>query len=816
MSQPEFESTPDPLIQMNELIERFGTEGLRQRQLIANRMLRQAGAHYTRSVGKRNSQIKDWALDPIPVVISAQSWKRIEFGISQRTDLLNKIYKDIYSDQKLIKEGVIPASLIYMNSGYLRALGNQNSKEIGNIILSASDLIESEKNEFCVVSDRIQAPSGLGYALQNRRVTSQLYSEPLFQERTSKLYAIFNSLTNSLKALTGKENPRAVILTPGSLSETFYEQKLLASYLGLSIVEGRDLTVSNGRVWFQSTEGEEAIDVIIRRVDQDWCDPVELRGESLLGVPGLVEVIRQGGVILANPLGTGVLESPALLKYLPAISQFFGEDQLSLRSVETLWGAEDLEQTLDQLAEMIIKPFQRDGRNSGSIYGPELSDKQLDTLRSKIKKSPEQFVAQEIIHSIQRASWQKGDLVKRGSITRTYSVFDENYYQVMRGGFTRSEVSSSRGIFTNQLGAINKDTWIVGTSVTDEYKLDLALTSGHAPKPGHEIRLNENLFWIARYLVRSETLLSSLDTLIQSVSEQSLDAYQAHSLLSLINKQADDTLDDLVLQFQDLPLTNDAIYRLLQVAELGSIQGTLQSVLFASESIFDQWSGSIQRTLNTVQEILIQLNQESYLPNEYRELALMISHLQSLVRSLQSAIPETGSHETAKQLYQVGTEIEKAQQIIIKLQHLITHPLDTPLFSNLMLFDQNLFGSDLFGQFTQQYQTIGEVLELLAGDHRSPDSLAHVIDSLNQALLNLDREHQSSLLPSYREPVLEMVQDLQEIRFDESSEQQTTKSWIERFQRWEKMLNKIASEIEQSYCGEKLTPRIFSPRTSLR
>ncbi len=168
--------------------------------------------------------------------------------------------------------------------------------------------------------------------------------------------------------------------------------------------------------------------------------------------------------------------------------------------------------------------------------------------------------------------------------------------------------------------------------------------------------------------------------------------------------------NDLVLQFQDLPLTNDAIYRLLQVAELGSIQGTLQSVLFASESIFDQWSGSLQRALhNTVQEILIQLNQESYLPNEYRELALMISHLQSLVRSLQSAIPETGSHETAKQLYQVGTEIEKAQQIIIKLQHLISHPLDTPLFSNLMLFDQrNLFGSDLFGQFISNIKPLAK------------------------------------------------------------------------------------------------------------
>lgn len=816
MSKSDFDSTVEPYIQLNELIASFGSEGLRQRQLLANRMLRQTGAHFTRSIENRNSQIKDWVLDPIPVTIKASIWDTIDSGISQRTDILNKIYKDIYSDQKLIKDGVIPASLIYQNSGFLRALGNQNRKNIGDIILSASDLIESEKNEFCVVSDRVQAPSGLGYALQNRRVTSQLYSEPLFQERTSKLYAIFNSLNMSLRTLTGKENPRVVILTPGSLSETFYEQKLLSSYLGFSIVEGRDLSVSNGRVWFQSTEGEEAVDVIIRRVDQDWCDPVELRGESLLGVPGLIEVIRQGGIILANPLGAGVLESPALLKYLPDIARFFGEDQLGLRSVETLWGEEDLDQTLDQLAKLIIKPFQRDGRYSGSIYGPALTDEQLDTLRRKIKKSPEQFVAQEIVHSIKRVSWQEGALVQRGSITRTYSVFDYSNYKVMRGGFTRSEVCSSRGIYTNELGAINKDTWIVGTSVTDEYKLDLALTSIHSPKPEQEVRTNENFFWIARYLVRSNTLLSSLDTLIQTVSEQSLDAYQGHSLLTLINKQADDTLEDLILKYKDLSITSDAIYQLIQITELGSIQGTLQSVLFASESIFDQWSDSLQRTLHTIQEILIQINQESYEPNEYRELALIISHLQSLVRSLQSAIPDSGSHETPKKLFHVAHEIEKAQQIIIKLQHLISHPLDTPLFSNLMLFEQDLFSSDIYGQFTQPYQTIGEVLELLAGDHRSPDSLAHVIDSLNKELLNLDREHQSSLLPSYREPVLEMVQDLQDIRFDESSVQQSTKSWNERFNRWEKMLNQIASEIEQSYWGKKLTPRIFSPRTNLR
>lgn len=811
--ETDFESTPDPLVEMNELIQSFGSEGLRQRQLLANRMLRQAGAHYTSSVGKSYSQIQDWVLDPIPVTFKSSTWDSLESGISQRTGIYNKIYKDIYSSQQLIKEGVIPAALVYQNAGYLRALGNQDRNHLGNIILSASDFIETANGEFCVVSDRTQAPSGLGYALQNRLITSQLYSEPLFQQRTSRLYSIFNTLINSLKKLTNKENPRVVILTPGSLSETFYEQKLLASYLGISIVEGRDLTVSNGRVWFQTTEGEEVVDVIIRRVDQDWCDPVELRGESLLGIPGLIEVIRHGGVILANPLGTGVLESPAFLKYLPNITRFFGEEELTLRSVETLWGEDDLEQTLDQLATMIIKPFQRDGRNNTSIYGPTLSPKQLDILRCKIDKSPEKFVAQEIVGSSQRASWQNGNLVHRGYITRTYSVFNNGRYTVMRGGFTRSEVSSSKGIFTNQLGAINKDTWIVGTLDKVDNRLDQALTSDFAPNHGYEIRINENYFWIGRYLVRSETLLASLETLAQNASDQGLAPYQQRSLLSLTNNQASNTLQSIVEQFHDSPLTTDGIYQLLRVSKLGSIQGTLQSVLFASESIFDQWSGSIQRTFHTVQEILIQINQRRYATNEYRELVLLIAHMQSLVRSLQAAIPETGTYETAKQLYRVGYEIEKAQQIIIKLRHLIRNPLDTLPFSSLMLFDQNLNGRELFGQLTQKHQTIEKVLELLASDHRSPDSFSNVIDSLNQSLLNLDRDNQSSLLPSYREPILEMVQDLQNIRFDHSSEQQKTKSWIDRFDQWEIMLNRVAFEVAQNYCGENLTPRIFSPRT---
>lgn len=799
--------------ELNALIRQFGSAGLYQRKSQCDYLLSESGARYIRHVGANVAQIRDWTLDPIPAVIEQRKWEIVSAGLVQRTHALNHLFHDIYGSQQVIKDGVIPAALVYRNGGYLRPLHTLDSAGLGDIILSASDLILDERGQFCVVSDRVQAPSGMGYALQNRRVSAKLYPEPLFSQRTCKLYSIFNVLLSSLTELSGQEKPRIVVLTPGSLSETFYEQKLIAGYLGFPLVEGRDLSVSKGRVWFKSTEGEEPIDLIIRRVDQEWCDPVELRGDSLLGIPGLIEVVRQGGVILANPLGTGVLESPALLKYLPRISEYYGLGELELRSAKTWWGAEDVDYVIDQLPSLIVKPFQRGRQSSASIYGPNLSPKQLNRLREAIRSQPFDYVSQEIIASTKIAAWQHGNLVERGCITRAYGVRYRSDYHIMPGGFTRTEVSSSRGIFTNQHGAINKDTWIVGADAIKEQDVKLNIAPNHSKRASHETRVHENFFWLARYLERSVHLLTTVQSLIHLFYEQPSGLLQRHPLLALHQRQTGGVIathqhQSPLLQNGSL---NEVIHQLFHNTELGSLQGTLQSVLFTAENIYESWTNESREAFNALQYALIVINQDPPISVESEQLQEQVSELQLLVETLSSCSHSMYANDIAHQLFQVGLHIERGQQVLIKLRHILDYPLDMPAGQRLLLTNEFEWETKLFGQFTQHYQTTGDMLALLTGDHRSPHSFAHVIDSLNTVLLNINRDQHSSLLPSYREPILEMVRNLQDLRFEDSMQHQSGECWQENFVRWDALLMNIANEIEAGYCNERLTPRVLSP-----
>ncbi|MGB1062652.1 MAG: circularly permuted type 2 ATP-grasp protein, partial [Ketobacter sp.] len=280
----------------------LGDTELERRRTDARRLLRENGVTY-HIYSDPKGQKRTWQLDPVPLLINSQDWAAISVGLKQRARLLDMILRDIYGPRRLIKEGLIPAELIYAQQGFLRACDQVQVKDLPHLLLYAADLARGPDGRMWVIGDRSQAPSGAGYALETRMAMTRVMAEEFRRTQVHRLSIFFRHLRSMLASLLPhrKDDPRVVILTPGPHNETYFEHAYLASYLGYSLVQGDDLTVRGGKVWMKSLDGLKQVDIIVRRVDDTFCDPLELREDSHLGVPGLLQAARLGNVIIANP-----------------------------------------------------------------------------------------------------------------------------------------------------------------------------------------------------------------------------------------------------------------------------------------------------------------------------------------------------------------------------------------------------------------------------------------------------------------------------------------------------------------------------------
>ena len=315
---------------------------------------------------------RPWEVDPLPLLLSAGEWEQIEAGIAQRADLLNRVLGDIYGAQDLLRSGAIPPAVIFGHSGFLHPAQGIRPPGGMHLFQYAADLARSPDGRWWVVSDRTQAPSGAGYALENRLVVSRVFPQMFRDLHVEHLASFFAGLRESLlhSAPRGDGPPLVVLLTPGPYNETYFEHALLARYLGFALVEGNDLTVRDGCVWMKTVEGLKRVNAILRRQDDDYCDPLELRSDSALGVAGLTDCARRGTVLLANALGAGVLESGALLGYLPKLSEQLLGEPLKLPSVATWWLGEPaaLDDAWKRLDNILIKPLERSAREPDPAF----------------------------------------------------------------------------------------------------------------------------------------------------------------------------------------------------------------------------------------------------------------------------------------------------------------------------------------------------------------------------------------------------------------------------------------------------------------
>lgn len=464
---------------------------------------------------------RPWELDMLPLIIGANEWAKLSAAVAQRATLLDAVLRDLYGPRTLLAEGLLPPALVYGQRGYKWPCHGTLPPGGHFLNVYAVDVARSPDGNWWVIADRTQGPSGAGYALQNRIVISQAFPDAFRELHVHTIADFFRSLQNGLARMApcDGEAPLMVLLTPGTFNETYFEHAFLARYLGFPLVEGQDLTVRDDTVYLKTLRGLRRVHAILRRLDDDYCDPLELRADSALGVPGLLGAVRAGRVLVANALGSGVLESSALFGFLPAIAERLLGEPLRMPSVASWWCGEApaLEYTLENLAELVIKPAFA-GMRREPVFGHQLDAAARARLIDSIKAQPHAYVAQEWVRLSQAPVWggaglpgqaDPGPHLSARSVgLRLFAAATPEGYVVMPGALTRVAPRGDVEVISMQRGGLSKDTWVRAAGPVHRTTLlkkrlgviDLLCTGTDIPS-----RVGENLFWMGRYSERCES-----------------------------------------------------------------------------------------------------------------------------------------------------------------------------------------------------------------------------------------------------------------------------------------------------------------------
>jgi uncharacterized circularly permuted ATP-grasp superfamily protein/uncharacterized alpha-E superfamily protein len=490
-----------------------GAELARRGVELARRLIVENGVTYNVYADPQGRD-RPWVLDPLPILLTAQEWQEIEAGVAQRARLFDALLSDLYGPQRLLMDGTVPPQLPFGHPNFLWPCHGLKPAGGNWLRVYAVDISRSADGQWWALADRTQAPSGPGYALENRQIVSRIFPELLRDVGARPLNGFFAALRDSLLRAAPEDEPaHAVVLTPGSFNETYFEHAYLARQLGLPLVEGHDLTVRGNTVYLKTLGGLRRVHAILRRLDDDFCDPVELRADSALGVPGLIGVVRAGRVVLGNALGSGVLESAAWMGFMPPAAERLLGEKLRLPSVATWWCGEPLalDYVLENLERLVLKPA-FPNQKFEPLFGRNLDAAQRSELGARVRAKPHAYVAQERLAFSQAPVWRgmgasvasQSGFAARALAIRVYAVATPSGYRVMPGGLARI-AGDNADIVSMQRGGGSKDVWVLAA---DRNKVDDAASVSSAPRILRQddlpSRLAENLFWLGRYAERCD------------------------------------------------------------------------------------------------------------------------------------------------------------------------------------------------------------------------------------------------------------------------------------------------------------------------
>src|SRR4030081_3635020 len=477
----------------------------------ADRHLREAGVTY-RAPGEAADKL--WPLSHLPLLIGAAEWQQLCAGIVQRAELLELVLNDLYGEARLIAEGAVPAAAIAGSNEYLRSVCGIKPPGGRYLNLYAADIGRGPDGRWWVLDDRQQAPPGTVYALETRLVLSRAFASLYKSMNVERVAPFCEAFRESLRASADRDEPRIGLLTPGSFAETYFEHATLARYLGFLLVEGDDLAVSGDRIHIRTVAGLKRLDVLLRRVDANFLDPLELDASSHLGVPGLIDVIRKNGVVVANMPGSGVMEARALLGFLPSLSRRFFSEELKIPHIATWWGGQKSarEEVLSRLDEVAIEgAYGRGvpGFGTGPVLAGELSPSERERLKTAISDRGIDYVGQELVRLSTTPVWDNGRITPRPFVLRVFAAATPDGWTIMPGGFCRiAEQLDARAVSMGD-GARAADVWVVSDKAVSTATLLPAVDTVRIRRIAGVVpsRAADNLFWLGRYLERAEATL---------------------------------------------------------------------------------------------------------------------------------------------------------------------------------------------------------------------------------------------------------------------------------------------------------------------
>jgi len=730
------------------------------------RLLMENGVTYN-IYGDPSGLNRPWDLDIIPFLISKQEWSVIESGLLQRAELLNLILADIYGERRLIRNGILPAELVYNHTGFLRQCAGIHHPGKHHLIMYSADLARSKDGRVWVVNDRTQAPSGSGYALENRTAMTRVLPELFNGLKVRHLSPYFSALRDGLNEIAPHQrlNPRIVILTPGSSNETYFEHSYLSSYLGFTLVQGNDLIVKDSHVWLKTMGGLERVDVILRRVDDIYCDPLELKEDSQLGVPGLLQAVRSGHVSIANPIGSSVLENPGLMPFLQPIARFFLSEDLIIPTIASWWCGQpkELDYVLAHLPTLVIKKIFRNPTGSSSVDGSSLSARELGEWKQRIRANPSLYVGQEKVDISSTPSLIDGKIVSRNVLFRSFLVSNKEGYVAMTGGLCRTASSAGNFIISNQSGGISKDAWVL--SPEPSRVVNALKETAERPAAGYNDMLPsnaaENLFWVGRYTERVLGNARLLRTVMQFVAEGNKQVTDANSqtersLLVALTKYSY-TYPGFAGEGSEEKLANpweELREVLLNEKRVGSLKYNFMQFNRSIHEVREHWSTDTWRVLRVMEE---EFRQDISLSHQGH--IRMLHTLDNVITFIVAFIGlnrESISREQGWILLDLGRKIEQSLLLITMLRVTLvgrhTDQVEYNLQQSVLMSHESLVN------YRYKYRmpiNNGLVLDLMLFDPNNPRSLTYQMDRLKAYLRNLPRGLDGHRLPEYERLILE-------------------------------------------------------------
>lgn len=709
------------------------------------------------------TRMRPWPLDPFPLLVDSDEWARLSEGLAQRARLLNLILADLYGPQTLLARRLLPPELFLEQGGLLRPCHGIPLPHNVFLHFYGADLGRTPQGAWTVFRDRTQAPTGAGYALENRFIVSRSLPELFRDCNTARLGPLFRQWRDSLLAFAprGRDNPRIVVLTPGPDHEGYFEDAYLSRYLGYSLVQGPDLTVRDGAVYLKTVSRLQPIDVIVRRIEDGVADPLELSGRSLVGVTGLLQAVRDQNVTVVNALGSGVLQSIAVMPYLPRLCQELLGEALKLESVPTWWLGEPANLALveNRLSRMVVKPVRRAGGRD-PVFGNRLSRKQRQELMEAVRRHPWRYVAQEQVDFSTVPMLNGHRLEPRHVMLRTFAFASpQGAYTVLPGGMTRTSTAMRSLLVSVHQGGGSKDTWVVSREPhpqhtawqTSPEHIELRRSDGDMPS-----RVADALYWLGRYIERSEHVARVLRcTLVRTMDRTDLDALAELPMLLAVltaGHAPDLAADPSVPPWEKLQ--EELLAFGTQVRRSGSLRKWLGEIGRLSSRVRDRWSPDAWRVLTQLAGDMHATRVDS------SRLLLMLNRLVLHLAAFSGLAYENTTRNLELRVLDIGRRIERALQMLEMLDRALGLVSDT----ESAVLEALLEVGDSAITYRQRYLTGlngAAVLDLLLTDESNPRSVAFQLKILEKHIVRLPQNQDDPMLPPEQRV---MVACLSEVR----------------------------------------------------